>query len=89
MSLLDVSPAYTRGVPTRPVMEGVLVSSEGETPGVASACRRAAFPPAHRRKDTAPSRLCSCRVRRWHDPRWGEEWQGLGARHGLAVVACA
>ena len=38
---------------------------------------------------TAPSRLCSCRVPRWHNLRWGEEWQGLAALHGLAAVACA
>lgn len=31
MSLLDVSLTHVREVPTRPVMEGVLVSSEGET----------------------------------------------------------
>jgi hypothetical protein len=46
MSLLGVSLTHAREVPTRPVMEGVLVSSEGETPGVACACQRAALPPA-------------------------------------------
>jgi hypothetical protein len=65
MSLLDISLAHARAVPTRPVMAGVL------------------------RKDTAPSLLCSCRVTRGHDPRWGEAWQGLEAPHGLAAVACA
>jgi hypothetical protein len=33
MSLPDVSLARAREVPTRPVMAGVLVSSEGETEG--------------------------------------------------------
>jgi hypothetical protein len=46
MSLLDVSLVHARDVPTRPVMEGGLVSSEGETQGVAPACQRAAIPPA-------------------------------------------
>jgi hypothetical protein len=46
MSLLDVSLAHAREVPTRPVMEGVLVSSEGETQGVSCAGQRAAIPPA-------------------------------------------
>ena len=46
MSLLGESLAHAREVPTRPVMEGVLVSSEGETQGVACAGRRTAFPPA-------------------------------------------
>ena len=46
MSLLDVSLAHAREVPTRSVMEGVLVSSEGETQGVACACLRTALPPA-------------------------------------------
>jgi hypothetical protein len=46
MSLLDVSLAHAREEPTRPVMEGVLVSSEGETPGVACAGQRATIPPA-------------------------------------------
>jgi hypothetical protein len=46
MSLLDVSLVHAREVPTRPVMEGVLVSSEGETQGVACAGQRAAIPPA-------------------------------------------
>jgi hypothetical protein len=46
MSLLDVSLARAREVPMRPVMEGVLVSSEGETQGVACAGQRAAIPPA-------------------------------------------
>jgi hypothetical protein len=35
MSLLDVPLAHAREVPTRPVMEEVLVSMEGETRGVA------------------------------------------------------
>jgi hypothetical protein len=89
MSLLDVSLTHAREVPTRAVMAGALVSSEGETQGVACAGQREPSLPPHRRKDTAPSRLCSCRVARWHDPRWGEEWQGLAALHGLAAVACA
>lgn len=46
MSLLDVSLARAREVLTRPMMEGVLVSSEGETQGVACAGQRAAIPPA-------------------------------------------
>jgi hypothetical protein len=46
MSLLDVSLAHAREVLTRPVMEGVLVPSEGETQGVACACQRAAIPSA-------------------------------------------
>jgi hypothetical protein len=46
MSLLDVSLAHAREVPIRPVVEGGLVSSEGETQGVACACQRAAIPPA-------------------------------------------
>jgi hypothetical protein len=89
MSLLDVSLVHARDVPTRPVMEGVLVSSERETQGVACACQRAAIPPATPTAGHRPSRLCSCRVKRWHDPRWGAEWQGLAALHGLAAVACA
>jgi hypothetical protein len=39
MPLLDVSLAHAREVPTHPVMEGVLVSSEGETQDVACASR--------------------------------------------------
>ena len=46
MSLLDVSLAHARGVLTRSVMEGMLVSSEGEAPGVACVGHRAAIPPA-------------------------------------------
>ena len=88
MSLLDVSLAHARKVPTRPVMEGVLVSSGREQASPARARGQPSLPP-HRRKDTAPSRLCSGRVTRGHDPRWGEEWQGLAALHGLAAVACA
>ena len=89
MSLLDVSLVHAREVLTRPVMEGVLVSSEGETQASPARARGQPSLPPHRRKDTAPSRLCSCRVTRWHDPRWGEEWQGLAALHGLAAMACA
>ena len=89
MSPLDVSLVHARAMPTRPVMEGVLVSSEGETQGDACACQRIALPHATSTEDTASSRLCSCRVKRWHDPRWGEEWQGLAALHRLAAVACA
>jgi hypothetical protein len=46
MSLLDVSMVHAREVPTRPVIAGVLVSSEGETQGDACARQRAAIPPA-------------------------------------------
>jgi hypothetical protein len=73
----------------RPVMEGVLMSSEGETQGVACAGQRAAIPPAtpmEGHRPVTPVLLC---VTRWHDPRWGEEWQGLAALHGLAAMACA
>jgi hypothetical protein len=46
MSLRDVSLAHAREVPTRSVMEGVLVSSEGEMQGDACACQRIALPHA-------------------------------------------
>jgi hypothetical protein len=41
------------------------------------------------RQDTAPSRLCPCRVTQWHDPRRGEAWQDLAAPLGLAAVIYA
>jgi hypothetical protein len=88
MSLLDVALAHAREVPRRPVMEGVRVSSEGGRKASPARARGQPFRPPHRPKDTASLHLCSCRVKRWHDPRWGEEWQGLAALHGLAGVAC-
>jgi hypothetical protein len=39
MSLLDVSLAHAREVPTHPVMEEVLLSPEGETQDLACASR--------------------------------------------------
>jgi len=89
MSVLDVSLAHAREVPTRPVMEGVLVSSEGETPGVACACQRAAIPPATPTEGHRPVTpvLLSCHTRA--RPTLGEAWQGPAALHGLAAVACA
>jgi hypothetical protein len=89
MSLLDVSLTHAREVPTRPVMEGVLVSSEGETQGAACACQRAAIPPATPTEGHRPVTpvLLSCQT--MARPTLGEEWQGLAALHGLAAVACA
>jgi hypothetical protein len=89
MSLLDASLAHAREVPTRPVMEGVLVSSEGETPGVAYACQRTAIPPATPTEGHRPVMpvLLSCHT--MTRPRRGEEWHGLAALHGLTAVACA
>jgi hypothetical protein len=89
MSLLDVSLAHAREVPTRPVMEGVLVSSEGETQGVAGAGQRTAIPPATPTGGHCPVTpvLLSCHT--MARPTLGEEWQGMVALHGLAAVACA
>jgi hypothetical protein len=89
MSLVDVSLAHAREVPTRPVMEEVLVSSEGETPGVACACQRAVLPPATPTEGPRPVTpvLRSCQT--VPRPALGEAWQGLAALHGLAAVACA
>jgi hypothetical protein len=89
MSLLDVCLAHAREVPTRPVREGVLVSSEGETQGVACACQRAAIPPATPTEGHRPVTpvLLSCHT--MARPTLGETWQGLAALHGLTAVACA
>jgi hypothetical protein len=89
MSLRDVSLAHAREVPTRSVMEGVLVSSEGEMQGDACACQRIALPHAtstegHRLVTPV---LLSCQT--MARPTLGEEWQGLAALHRLAAVACA
>jgi hypothetical protein len=89
MSLLDVSLAHPQEVPTRPVMEGCWCPRRERRKASPAPARGQLSLPPHQRKDTAPSRLCSCRVKRWHDPRWGEEWQGLTALHGLAAMACA
>jgi len=59
MSLLDVSLVHAREVPTRPVMEGVLVSSEGETPGVACALPEGSHPSHHADGRTPPRHACA------------------------------
>ncbi len=89
MSLLDESLAHPREGPARPVREGVLISSEGETPGVAGAGQRAAIPPATPTEGHRPVTpvLLSCHTRA--RPTLGEAWQGLAARPGLTAVACA
>jgi hypothetical protein len=89
MSLLDVSLTHAREVPTHPVMEGMLVSSEGETPGVACAGQRAAIPPATPTEGHRPVTpvLLSCHT--MARPTLGAEWQDLAALHGLTAVACA
>jgi len=89
MSLLDVSLAHAREVPTGPVMEGVLVSSEGETPGVACAGQRATIPPATPTEGHRPVTPVFLSCHTMARPTLGEEWQGLVALHGLAAVACA
>jgi hypothetical protein len=78
MPLLDVSLAHAREVPTHPVMEGVLVSSEGERRKTSPARPEGSHASCHTDGRTPPRHACAPVVSNEGTTQAGGGVAGLG-----------